>query len=378
MRILFTGGGTGGHIYPILAIAEELKRLAETRSIDLEMRYFGAPANYQVLLENAGIRVSKILSSKLRRYFDWRNFVDIPIYFPLSIVQSLWKVFWYMPDVLFSKGGPGALAVVLVCRFYRIPAVIHESDAVPGLTNQLSSRYAQKIIISFESAKEYFGENVILAGNPVRQSLLTPGVNQEAAKTMLGFAPDKPLLLFISGSQGASRINDFVLDILPELIPASGWQVFHQAGLQNFEIVKREFEVVAKNMSPEEKMKYKVVPYLENNLKEAYLAADVVVSRASSSIFEFAAFGKPTILIPLPEAVVGNHQIKNAYEYAETGAAIVMEENNLKPNIFLTQVRQLIANPEKLRAMSEAAKKFAKPEAAKIIAEEIIKLGSRG
>jgi len=132
--------------------------------------------------------------------------------------------------------------------------------------------------------------------------------------------------------------------------------------------------VVLKNFAPEEKTRYKIVPYFEDNIKEAYLAADLIVGRAGSgSIFEIAAMGKPSILIPLPEAA-NNHQVQNAYEYAGSGGAIVLEEANFKPNILLEQIKKILTDPQKIQSMSEGAKKFTKPEAAKIIAEEILNL----
>ncbi|MEE8131724.1 MAG: undecaprenyldiphospho-muramoylpentapeptide beta-N-acetylglucosaminyltransferase [Candidatus Paceibacterota bacterium] len=369
MRILFTGGGTGGHIYPILAIVEELKQ----KQPDLDLRYFGAPGVYQNLLEVNGIKTSKILSSKLRRYFDVRNFLDIPK-FILSLFQAFWKVFWFMPDVLFSKGGPGALAIVLACRFYRIPIIIHESDSIPGLTNRISSRYAKRVGISFASTAEILRGQIALIGNPVRPSLLKETTEKETAKRILGFNPQIPLILVVGGSQGAARINDFFMDVVEELI--KDWQIFHQTGHNNYHGVKNELTLITKDFSDEEKARYKLIAYLDKDLKDALSAADLVVARAGSgTIFELAAFGKPAFLVPLFEAA-GNHQTANAYEYAKTGAAIVIEEDNLKPSIFLNQLKKIFSEPERLKSMSEAALKFAKPDAAKVIAEEIVRLGS--
>ncbi len=386
MRILFAGGGTGGHIYPIIAVAEQLMILSRNKGIDLDLRYLGAAGDFKETLLASGISISHIFSAKLRRYFDIRNFLDIFIFF-ISFFQALWKVFWIMPDVLFSKGGPGALAVVLAARFYRVPVIIHESDSVPGLTNLLSAGFSDKIGISFASAVQYFirkaknerkkaelAGKIALVGNPIRNSLISGGKKMDAAKEILGFDSREPLILIIGGSQGAEKINDFMLSAAEELIKE--FQIFHQTGNKNFNGVKNELDVIFEYYPEEIKKRYKLAPYFEENLKDVYAAADVVVSRAGSgSIFEIAAFGKPAILIPAPENVVGRHQIVNAYEYAETGAAIVIEQDNLVLHIFLSQLKKLFSDREKLKTMSEAAKKFFKPEAAKIIAEEIIRLG---
>ncbi|MFA5386430.1 MAG: UDP-N-acetylglucosamine--N-acetylmuramyl-(pentapeptide) pyrophosphoryl-undecaprenol N-acetylglucosamine transferase [Candidatus Paceibacterota bacterium] len=379
LRILFTGGGTGGHIYPIVAVAEELKRITKEKGIEADLRFFGAPGQYFNLLELSGIRVVKIASSKLRRYFDIRNFFDF-FKFIFSLFQCLWKILWFMPDVVFSKGGPGALAVLLVCRFYRIPIFIHESDSIPGLTNLVSAKWARRIGLSFNSAINYFRKNknfdeneFALVGHPARKIFFEPGDDTELAKKVLGFNPGLPLILFVGGSQGATAINDFVLDSIGELL--KDYQVLHQTGIKNFEQVKKEWQFLSRDFFDEEKLRYKVVPYLEDkDLKEAILAADLVVSRAGAgSIFELAAMGEPSILVPLPDAASG-HQIRNAYEYSQTGAAVVIEQSNLRTHLFMVQAQKFFGNPELLKQMSEAAKNFSKPDAAKLLAEEILRL----
>jgi len=393
IRILFTGGGTGGHIYPIVAVTEELQKLSVEKKIEIDLRYFGSPGMFGRLLEQNGIRVSKIFSAKLRRYFDVRNFIDIPILLPLSVIQAFWKVFWFMPDVLFSKGGPGSLPVVLAAKFYRVRIIIHDSDSIMGLANRMASRWAQRIAVSFDSTAKTLLEDeklsgkVALVGDPVRPSLLSGDIlDSKTAKKIFGFDPEKPVILVIGGSQGSVKINDFILEIVEELI--KDYQVLHQTGIKNFDEVKKELDIILRNHSEEEKSRYKITAYFEKDLKDAYVAADVVIRRGSSgSIFEIAAFAKPSILIPLPSEVVGEHQIANTYEYAKTGAAIVIEQANLEPNIFLSQLKKIFSEPRnstelssrgepgKMAQMSQAAKNFAKPEAARIIAEEILKLG---
>ena len=381
MRILFAGGGTGGHIYPILAVTEELQKAAINGKIDLDLRYFSDPERYNFLLASNGILVSKIFSAKLRRYFDIRNLFDIPLFF-ISVIQSFWKVFWFMPDVLFSKGGPGSLPVVLACWFYRVPIIIHESDSAPGLANLMASKFADRIAVSFNSATKFFiaknsklSEKIALTGNPTRKSLTDSALEQEAAKQIFSFDSKKPLILIIGGSQGSTKINDFMLNASLELMEAD-IQVLHQTGVNNFDDAKKELKFILENYTEKEMARYKIVPYFEKDLQDAYAAADIIISRAGSgSIFEIAAFGKPSILIPLQKSAQ-NHQIQNAYEYAGSGAAIVVEEANLMPNIIISQIKKIVSDPEKFKKMSEAAKNFSKPEAAKIISEEIIKLGA--
>ncbi|MFH1346983.1 MAG: UDP-N-acetylglucosamine--N-acetylmuramyl-(pentapeptide) pyrophosphoryl-undecaprenol N-acetylglucosamine transferase [Spirochaetota bacterium] len=381
IRILFTGGGTGGHIYPIVSVVEEIWNLGIGKEFD--MRYFGAPENYKNILEEKGIKVSRIFSAKLRRYFDVRNFFDIFFFLPLSIIQAFWKVFWFMPDILFSKGGPSSLPIVLACRFYYIPVIIHDSDSIMGLANKLAVPFAKRVAVSFSSAIEDLTQKNLklsgktaLIGNPVRHSLLNAVIDLQSAKKNFGLESGKPIILIIGGSQGAVKINNFMVETAAELVKK--FQILHQTGIKNFDSAKTELELILRNFSPEEKTNYKLIPYFDKDMANAYSVADLVISRASSgSIFEIAAFGKPSILIPLPEEVVGVHQTKNAYEYAKTGAAVVIEEPNLKQNLFITQLERIFSDPEKLKSMSVAAKQFSKPQAGKMIAEEILRIIER-
>ena len=386
MRILFTGGESGGHIFPIIAVCDKLKETIPGS----DFFYVGTPDIYEAELIKAGIKIKSIVSAKLRRYFDFRNFIDIPK-FLFSIFQAFWKVFWIMPDVLFSKGGTGSFAVVLACWFYRVPIIIQDSDSIPGAQNLLSARFSDRIAISYDVAADSFvnlykkeikrqlmSEKIALTGNPIRNMFLTDfDLNQETAKKVLELDPNRKLLLVISGSQGSIRINDFFLDTAPDLLK-EGFQIYHQTGVNNLHGFNNELKLVLEKLPKEYQVAYKTMPFLDGKLlKDAMAAADLIVSRSGSFIFEIAAIGKPSVLIPLPESAA-DHQKKNAYEYAKTGAAIVIEEENLTPHLFLAQVNKIFGNQENYNAMSLAAKKFAKPNATKLLAEEIIKLGNKG
>ncbi|MDO8574310.1 MAG: UDP-N-acetylglucosamine--N-acetylmuramyl-(pentapeptide) pyrophosphoryl-undecaprenol N-acetylglucosamine transferase [bacterium] len=373
-RVLMTGGGSGGHIYPLVSVITELQILASQEEVNLEIRYLGVVGPYEGLLRENGVKVQKVLSSKFRRYFSLANIIDGPK-FIISFFQALWKMFWSMPDVLFTKGGPGALAVVFVARFYRIPIIVHESDTIPGMSNLITAKYARTITTSFSSTAGYFGgREVILVGNPVRRYLFGDPLTQSKAKLFLGFDSNLPLILILGGSQGAVRINDFILDNLASLLQVT--QIFHQTGRANYNSVIGEGAVVGRDLRDEMKRRYKAIDYLEKDMRIALEAADLVVSRAGSgSIFEIAAFGKPSVLIPLPDWVAaGGHQEKNAREYSATGAAVVIEETNLLPNLFLEELKGLLGSPQRLKAMSEAAKGFARPDAALKLAQVIARM----
>jgi len=373
-RILLTAGGTGGHIYPLVAVAEEIYRLAVEQNRNIEIKYFGPASVLNNEFQKRGIKTAEIVSSKLRRYFSLNNFIDIPK-FIFSFFQALCKIFWFMPDLVFSKGGTGApIAVVLASKFYRIPIIIHESDSIPGLTNLWSARFAGKIFISFEKAAQYFPANkTTLVGNPIRPQILREIPEKEISKKTLGFNSNEPVILVIGGSQGALSVNNFILDDLGEILDFA--QIIHQSGPANYLETKKDSDFLLKNLGNFYKNRYQLVGYLQDTkaLREAFAAADLVLSRAGSgSIFEIAAFGKPSILIPLEESA-SDHQKVNAYEYAKTGAAVVVEEANFKSSIFISQAKKILTDPELQNKMSQAAINFSKPEAAQKIAEEILK-----
>lgn len=378
-RILLTGGGSGGHVYPLLAVAEALKKIvsAGDTNNELELIYLGPADAYSELLAQTGIKIYRLTAGKIRRYATGipQNILDIPRFF-WGLIQAFWKMFWLMPDAVFSKGGTGALAVVIAAWFYRVPVVIHDSDAIPGLTNLVSNFFARRVAISFEAARKYFHPaKTVLTGNPIRRRLLDKKIPPAAAKENLGFDPQAPLLLVLGGSQGAQRINDFVVIALKELL--SRTQILHQTGKANYAEVKKLTSAVLLDIPVQQQAasRYHAVPYLEDEeLVNALSAADVVASRAgSSSIFEIAAFGKPAILIPITESA-NDHQRANAYEFAATGAATVIEEQNLQPPIFLRELNSILNNPAQAEKMCQASRGFWKPEAAELIAKEILSL----
>ncbi len=379
LRIVLTGGGSGGHIFPLIAVANELQQQAANFDISLDIRYFGSDRQYAEELVKNNIAYIPILTSKWRRYWSFLNLADL-IKFPFSMLQVFWKLFWFMPDVIFSKGGPGALPVIWASRFYFIPIVIHESDTVPGLTNRIAGKYAKKIFLSFATAEGYFKKktNIEVVGNPVRESLFTQitALNasgeegKKQARKEFGFNPEESVILILGGSQGAEKINNFVLENLEILIRS--FQVIHQVGELNFSTYKKEYEFMARDWSEIEKNRYQYRPFFSGNLADAIVAADIVISRAGAgSIFELAAFGKPSILIPLSESA-NDHQRQNAYLYAQTGAALVIQEENLLGNLMVIELEKLMKEPMLLQQMSDAAKSFYRPEAASIIAKYLL------
>jgi UDP-N-acetylglucosamine--N-acetylmuramyl-(pentapeptide) pyrophosphoryl-undecaprenol N-acetylglucosamine transferase len=270
--------------------------------------------------------------------------------------------------MVFSKGGYGSFPVsILSCLFFT-PLMLHESDVSPGLSNRIISKIALEVFCSFPvNETEYFApEKVISVGNPVRKGLVN-GSKEEAEK-IFDLKKGKPIFLVLGGSQGSQRINNLILNILPNLLNA--FQVIHQTGEKNFEEIKKESRVMVN--SPLDKY-YHPFPFLdETKLKHALKISDIVLSRAGSGmIFEIALCGKPSILVPLPEAAQ-NHQVNNAYSYQDKGACLVIEERNLTSNFFLERLKYITSDPEKLKRMSSAATNFSRPRAAEVIAKYIM------
>lgn len=366
MKILFTGGGTGGHIFPIIAIAREIKKI----SPDIELLYIGPKDRWaHLFLPEEGIKVKTIFAGKIRRYLGPKeillNIIDLFKLF-LGTFQAFFWIFIKSPDVIFSKGGYGSIPVVISGKILQVPIFLHESDIAPGLANKILGKLALAIFVSFPKTEYFNPKKMILTGNPIRRELLEG--SKQRAKTLFRLTGEKPVLLVIGGSQGAQRINDLLLLILPELL--QDFEVLHQAGFKNFKQVKAEAKVVIKK---EQEKYYHLFPFLrEHELREALAVADIVVSRAGSgSIFEIAAAGLPSILIPLPEAAQ-NHQVKNAYAFSQNGASIVIEEANLTPHFFLEKLKFLISRPNLLKKMAKAAKEFSKPEAGQTIANYLV------
>jgi UDP-N-acetylglucosamine--N-acetylmuramyl-(pentapeptide) pyrophosphoryl-undecaprenol N-acetylglucosamine transferase len=367
--IVFAGGGSGGHIYPLIAVAEALKKQLMALNAPYQYYYMGGTDAYTQMLIDHGMTMSPIITGKFRRYFSLQNIIDIPKFF-IGFLQALFNLFFIMPDVVFSKGGPGALPVVLAAWFYRIPVTIHESDAQPGLNNLLSAYFSRKIFLSFDRAAMYFNPAITqVTGAPLRDELLVGRTTKELARENFGFETGKPLVLILGGSQGSARVNEFVLTNLAQFLEKA--QVLHQTGTANLMEVQKLSHAALLETSTANR--YQAVDYFKNDMALALTAADLVVARSGSSVFEFAAFGLPAILIPLSESANG-HQLVDANEFSKTGAALVIEEDNLLPGLFFGQLNALLADPDLLAKMSAASSAFFKPGAAETIAQEILSI----
>jgi UDP-N-acetylglucosamine--N-acetylmuramyl-(pentapeptide) pyrophosphoryl-undecaprenol N-acetylglucosamine transferase len=369
MRILFTGGGTGGHFYPIIAIAEEIDAIVKEKHLLAPELFYIAPHPYNPgLLFEHNITYKKSTAGKIRRYFSILNFLDL-FKTGWGILSSLVELYRLYPDVVFGKGGYASFPTLVAARILRIPVIIHESDTHPGRVNLWAGKFAEKVAVSYADAATYFKPGVIAhTGNPVRKDISEPIT--EGAREFLKLEENVPVILFLGGSQGAEMINDILVEALPRLVEK--YIIVHQTGKKHLEEIKSTVEAVLFN-SPH-KDRYKPFDYLNAlAMRMAAGVSSVVVSRAGSTIFEIAAWGKPSIIIPIPEAI-SHDQRSNAFAYARTGAGEVIEEKNLTAHILESEIDRLVNNTEEREKMIRATKEFYKPDAAHQIAEEILKI----
>jgi UDP-N-acetylglucosamine--N-acetylmuramyl-(pentapeptide) pyrophosphoryl-undecaprenol N-acetylglucosamine transferase len=371
MTIAFVGGGTGGHFYPLIAIAEAINDKVGQMQLVAPALYYLAPEPFdeQALFENRIVFI-KIPAGKVRRYFSLQNISDILLTLWGSILAFIDLLRIY-PDVIVSKGGYASVPPLIAARILRIPVVIHESDSKPGRGSLFAARFAKKIAIAFESAAPYFPKSaqdkIARTGTPVRKALMH--VEPEGARQELGLDRGVSTLFVLGGSQGSVKINETVLSALPDLVAFAN--VIHQTGLANLADVEKISRVIlAEN---EHASRYHPFGYLtETAMRRAGGAADLVISRAgANSIAEIAMWGKPAIIIPIPEAV-SHDQRTNAYAYARTGAAAVVEEENLSPHLLVAEAKRILGDPAIAKEMSEKAKTFTDPDAATIIAEAVL------
>lgn len=370
MKIVFTGGGTGGHFYPIIAVAEAVRALAdEQKVLDLQLYYLSdVPYDVDALFEQ-GIEFKSISAGKRRLYSSFSNFVDM-FKTGFGILEAIGTLFFLYPDVVFSKGGYAAFPVVVAARILGIPVVLHDSDSIPGRVNIWTGKFAKRVALSYDDAASYFPkETVAVTGQPIRE--IVREKKPEGAFEYLKLDHTIPTILVLGGSLGAEAINNAILDDLPELL--NSYQVVHQTGKDHYKEVSAR-ATVDLAMHPN-KSRYVAFPFLNPlAVRMAAGAAWIVISRAGSTIFEIASWGVPSIIIPIPKKV-SRDQESNAFSYARHGAATVIEQDNLSKKVLLAEIDRFKNDTARYEKMAEAARKFATPDAAKKIAESLIEIG---
>ena len=369
MKIVFTGGGTGGHFYPIISVAQEINKLISENKIMNARLYYLAndPYNQEILSAN-NIIFKKVPAGKLRRYFSFENFTDL-FKTMQGVLVAIWNLFIIYPDVVFGKGGYVSFPVLLAARLLMIPVIIHESDSVPGRTNVWAGKFAKRIAISYPEASRYFPEGkVAYTGNPIRTELVE--TLRDGAYEFLKLDQNIPVILVVGGSQGSQIINETIFNALPKLVEK--YQIIHQTGKNNYAEVKEQTDAIL--IDNPNRDRYKLFDYLENlGMRMSAGVSSLVISRAGSAIFEIASWGIPSIIIPIADSN-GDHQRKNAFSYARSGSCIVIEEANLSASIIISEIARLMENKEEREKMSQSAKKFVKMDASNVIAQEIFNI----
>ncbi|MFA6302886.1 MAG: undecaprenyldiphospho-muramoylpentapeptide beta-N-acetylglucosaminyltransferase [Legionella sp.] len=324
-KIVFTGGGTAGHVTPNIALIKEFQQDG------WDIAYVGSADGVEKnMIESLAIPFHAISSGKLRRYFSLKNFLD-PFKIIWGILQSFFLMLRLKPDVVFSKGGFVAFPVVVGAYLNRIPVVAHESDISPGLANRLCFPFVNKICLTFEAAKKYFKnlDKIEVTGTPIRQQLFTGSANK--GLQLCGFSADKPCILVIGGSMGAASINTCIRESLKQL--TQNFQVIHICG-------KGKLDTTLLNLAC-----YYQFEYANEELADLFAAAEIVVSRSgANSLYEILALGKPHILIPLSAKVSRGDQIQNARYFKNLGISVVIDDEALTSETLLQAVQQVSQN----------------------------------
>lgn len=374
MKIGFAGGGTGGHFYPIIAVAEEVNKIIdEQKLINTSLVYISTdPYDKSALLQN-GITFEKIYAGKLRVYFSIKNFFDVfkTIFGVLKAIGTMYRVY---PDVIFSKGAYASFPTVFAARILGIPVFIHESDSAPGRVNEWSGKFAKRIALSFADAAKYFPKDkVAVTGQPIRNEIKEKAIH--GMGEYFGLNETMPVIYVVGGSQGSQTINDVIIDALPQLLQK--YQVIHVAGLDKYEKIKEQAKVVMSG-KPELLERYKVVGFLNTlGLKMTGGIASLAITRGgSSTIFELAQWGIPCLVVPI-EKSNKDHQRNNAFAISATGGAIVIEEPNFTSTILFSEIERIMNNNEIYDAMKKGVLSFTTPNAARIIAEELVKMAQQ-
>lgn len=358
-RIMISGGGTGGHIYPAIAIANALKDIQK----DIEFLFVGAKGRMEMeKVPEAGYNIVGLWISGLQRRLTLEN-----VSFPFKVISSVWKSFSlikkFKPDVVIGVGGYASGPLLYVANKKGIPTLIQEQNSYPGITNKLLANKANKICVAYPGMERFFRKDKIIeTGNPVRTDIMHANQVKLEGLSQFGFRSDKKTVLIIGGSLGARTINNTLAEGVQRLIDED-IQVLWQTGKLYFDEMKAKTSHV-------DSEKLRIVPFIKE-MDRAYGAADVVISRAGAlSISELCLVGKPVLFVPSPN-VAEDHQTKNAMALVSREAAEMIRDEDASEHL-IEETLKLLNNQEQQKNISDNIKELAKPNAAKDIAHEII------
>lgn len=363
MKVIISGGGTAGHIYPGLALAGTLESIEEAP----EILFVGTKNGLESkVVPEAKYNFKAIEVQGLSRKLSF-GFIKTIILLFKGLFESLGIINDFKPDVVVGLGGYVSFPVVAASVIKKIPIVIHEQNVIPGLANKLLAKKAKAVAVSFPGSEKYFSnvKNVVLTGNPVRKELLrTREKNYEEFSLM----ESRKTVFIFGGSRGAQRINQAAIEVYPLLKDLDSLQIIHSTGIMNFNYVK---EAIRKDQLESDKLIYRCYPYLDT-INLAYSVSDLIICRAgATTLAEITALGKATILVPYPYAT-GNHQSKNAEILEDAGAAIVIEDEDLNGNTLYKAIQNTVFDDHRLTEMNKASRSLGCPDAAKKMAELVL------
>ncbi|MFH7016999.1 undecaprenyldiphospho-muramoylpentapeptide beta-N-acetylglucosaminyltransferase [Flavobacterium sp. FlaQc-47] len=356
-KFILSGGGTGGHIYPAIAIANELK----LKFPDAEFLFVGAKDKMEMQkVPQAGYEIKGLWIAGIQRKLTLQNLM-FPLKLATSLLESRRIIRQFRPNVVIGTGGFASGPLLQAAGLAGIPTVIQEQNSFPGITNKLLSKKANAICVAYQNLERFFPKNkMILTGNPVRQDLIDIEIKRDEAITFYGLDPNKKTLLILGGSLGARRVNQLIEKELQNIL-SQDVQIIWQCGKLYFEDYKKHNQ-----------QNVRVVDFIER-MDFVYAAADVIISRAgASSVSELCIVGKPVIFIPSPN-VAEDHQTKNAKAIVDAKGAILLKESELDTQ-FSIVFEALLKDQGKQKQLSENIKKLAMPNATKAIVEQIEKL----
>ncbi|MEA4961990.1 undecaprenyldiphospho-muramoylpentapeptide beta-N-acetylglucosaminyltransferase [Lutispora sp.] len=363
MKVILAGGGTGGHIYPAVAIAREILERYEKADI----LFIGTERGMESsIIPREGFSFRKIKVRGFMRKMAFENVIAVKENL-LSLIECRRIIKSFKPDIVIGTGGYVCGTMLMTAALSGIPTLIHEQNAFPGITNRILSRFVDKIALTFQEASDYFHskDKISVTGNPLRVEITKIGKNDGMAA--FGFDEKKPLLLIIGGSRGAKKINESITLIAADCEKNREFQLLHMTGESQYESV---ISLYKKKGIPYNTSYLKVMPYI-HNAPYALAAADLIISRCGAGLIsEITALGKPSILIPYPYAT-DNHQEYNARALEKYGAANVILEGGLNESMLFSQVKKLLSNPDKMKDMALNSKRLGKPNAASDIVEVI-------
>lgn len=364
LRVIISGGGTGGHIFPAVSIANAIK----AQHPDAKILFVGALGRMEMQrVPAAGYEIKGLPIQGFNRKHLLKNVsVLIRLYKSLRMARKIIKQF--RPMVAVGVGGYASGATLYECAKMGIPCLIQEQNSYAGVTNKLLAKRVQKICVAYDGMERFFpADKIIMTGNPVRENVLQTSLSQQEARTSFGLQPDKKTILLVGGSLGARTINESVMSHL-DMIKDSGVQFIWQTG-------KYYHADIMKRLEDKDLPMLKVTDFI-SDMGAAYKAADVVISRAgASSISEFQLIGKPVILVPSPN-VAEDHQTKNALALVNKQAALLVRDAEAREKL-LPLALQTVKDDAKLASLSENIKKLGKGNAAGVIAQEVLRLSKK-